>query len=303
MRRPLLALLFVLTACPTTKKPPPPEPTGRCDIDLASLNQFSNVGNGATAKTIDDPSQLVGGNYAQGRLGDLILENDRVRVVVQQATRAIAPIPYGGTIIDADLKRSAGTPGRDEFGKLGLVYAFGRTVNHTKVEVLEDGSRGGYAVIAATGEDTVVDYVNVKNVISDFLGNVQLVRDPNDPIPFLVTTYYVLSPGESRVRVLSAFCNQGKETVSMQVGDIVEQGGVSEIFNPDGCTNGLGAKGCLIDPSSWFGYQADGVAYGYRAYKFADSKTPATNALLYVAGVAAVLADGENQAGDRKSVV
>ena len=297
MRRPLLALLFVLTACPTTKKPPPPEPTGRCDIDLASLNQFSNVGNGATAKTIDDPSQLVGGNYAQGRLGDLILENDRVRVVVQQATRAIAPIPYGGTIIDADLKRSAGTPGRDEFGKLGLVYAFGRTVNHTKVEVLEDGSRGGYAVIAATGEDTVVDYVNVKNVISDFLGNVQLVRDPNDPIPFLVTTYYVLSPGESRVRVLSAFCNQGNETVSMQVGDIVEQGGVSEIFNPDGCTNGLGAKGCLIDPSSWFGYQADGVAYGYRAYKFADSKTPATNALLYVAGVAAVLADGENQAG------
>lgn len=297
MRRPLLALLFVLTACPTTKKPPPPEPTGRCDIDLASLNQFSNVGNGATAKTIDDPSQLVGGNYAQGRLGDLILENDRVRVVVQQATRAIAPIPYGGTIIDADLKRSAGTPGRDEFGKLGLVYAFGRTVNHTKVEVLEDGSRGGYAVIAATGEDTVVDYVNVKNVISDFLGNVQLVRDPNEPIPFLVTTYYVLSPGESRVRVLSAFCNQGKETVSMQVGDIVEQGGVSEIFNPDGCTNGLGAKACLIDPSSWFGYQADGVAYGYRAYKFADSKTPATNALLYVAGVAAVLADGENQAG------
>ena len=297
MRRLLLAVFLLLTACPPTKKPQLPAPTGRCDLDLASSNQFSNVGNGATAKAIDEPSQLVGGNYAQGRVGDFILENDRVRVVVQQATRAIAPIPYGGTIIDADLKRSAGTPGRDEFGKLGLVYAFGRTVNHTKVEVLEDGSRGGYAVIAATGEDTVVDYVNVKNVISDFLGNVQLVRDPNEPIPFLVTTYYVLSPGESRVRVLSAFCNQGKDTVSMQVGDIVEQGGVSEIFNPDGCTNGLGAKACLIDPSSWFGYQADGVAYGYRAYKFADSKTPATNALLYVAGVAAVLADGENQAG------
>jgi hypothetical protein len=180
---------------------------------------------------------------------------------------------------------------------MGLVYAFGRTVNHTKVEVLNDGSKGGYAVIAATGEDAVVDYVNVKHVLGDFLGNVQLVRDPNDPMPFLVTTYYVLSPGESRVRVLSAFCNQGKDTIAMQVGDIVEQGGVSEIFNPDGCTNGLGAKSCLVDPSSWFGYQADGVAYGYRAYKFADAKTPASSALLYVAGVAAVLADGENQAG------
>lgn len=297
MRRLPLALVLFLTACPQKQVIKPPEPSGRCDVDLSTLDQFSNVGTGATATTVTEASQLIGGNYAQGRVGDLLLENDRLRVVIQQPTHLIAPIPYGGTIIDADLKRSAGTAGRDEFGKMGLVYAFGRTVNHTKVEVLNDGSKGGYAVIAATGEDTVVDYVNVKNVISDFLGNVQLVRDPNEPMPYLVTTYYVLSPGESRVRVLSAFCNQGKDTISMQVGDIVEQGGVSEIFNPDGCTNGLGAKGCLVDPSSWFGYQADGVAYGYRAYKFADSKTPATNALLYVAGVAAVLADGENQAG------
>ena len=297
MRRPLLVVLLVLAGCPKKQVVQPPDSTGRCDIDLAALDQFSKVGTGATAKIIDDASQLIGGNYAQGRIGDLILENDRLRVVIQQPTHAIAPIPYGGTIIDADLKRSAGSVGKDEFGKLGIVYAFGRTVNNTKVEVLNDGARGGYAVIAATGEDTVVDYVNVNNVISDFLGNVSLVRDPNAPLPFLVTTYYVLSPGESRVRVLSAFCNGGKETISMQVGDIVEQGGVSEIFNPEGCTNGLGAKSCLIDPMPWFGYQADGVAYGYRAYKFADSKTPSTNALLYVAGVAAVLADGENQAG------
>jgi hypothetical protein len=297
MRRLSLAVFLLLAACPPNKKVQPPDPTGRCDVDLATLGHFSNVGTGATAKTIDDASQLIGGNYAQGRVGDLLLENDRVRVVIQQPSRSIAPIPFGGTIIDADLKRSTGEAGRDEFGKMGLVYAFGRTVNHTKVEVLSDGTKGGYAVIAATGEDTVIDYVNVNNVIGEFLGNVQLVRDPNAPLPFLVTTYYVLSPGESRVRVLSAFCNNGKDTVSMQVGDIVDQGGVSEIFNPEGCTNGLGAKNCLIDPMPWFGYQADQVAYGYRAYKFADSKTPATNALLYVAGVAAVLADGENQAG------
>lgn len=298
MRRSALAVFLLLTACPPKKQMvQPPDPTGRCDIDIAALDQFSKVGTGATAKTIADPSQLIGGNYAQGRVGDLLLENDRVRVVIQQPSRFIAPIPYGGTIIDADLKRGEGMAGRDEFGKMGLVYAFGRTVNHTKVEVLNDGSKGGYAVVAATGEDSVIDYVNVNNVIGEFLGNVQLVLDPNEPLPFLVTTYYVLSPGESRVRVLSAFCNNGKDTVLMQVGDLVDQGGVSEIFNPEGCTNGLGAKSCLIDPMPWFGYQADGVAYGYRAYKFADSKTPSTNALLYVAGVAAVLADGENQAG------
>lgn len=296
MRRASLAVLLLLSACPPNKKPPPPEPSGRCEVDLAELGAFANVGTGVSAKVIESSSQLIGGGFAQGRVGDFLLENDRVRVVIQQPTRSIAPIAYGGTIIDADLKRSDGV-GRDVFGKLGLVYAFGRTANHTKVEILNDGSIGGYAVIAATGQDTVVDYVNVKNVIGSFLGDVQLVRDPEVPLPFTITTYYVLSPGETRVRVLSAFCNGGKETVTMQVGDIVEQGGVSELFNPDGCTNGVGAKDCLVDPSTWFGYQAEGVAYGYRAYEFTNTKKPATNALLYISGVAAVLAAGENQAG------
>jgi hypothetical protein len=289
------SLVVLLTACPQKKPLPEPEPTGRCEVDLAAFN-FANVGTGATAKAVENASELIGGGFAQGRVGDFLLENDRVRVIVQQPGHAIAPIPYGGTIIDADLKRSSGA-GRDEFGKLGLIYAFGRTVNVSKVEVLNDGTKGGYAVIAASGTDAVVDYVNVKNVLTQFLGNVELVRDPDTEIPFTITTYYVLSPGESRVRVLSAFCNGGKDTVSMQVGDLLEQGGVSEVFNPEGCTNGLGAKDCLIDPMPWFGYQANEVAYGYRSYKFVDSKTPASNALLYVAGVAAVLADGENQAG------
>lgn len=293
---PLLAAVAFL-ACPPQKKPiPEPEPTGRCELDLDATGHFSRVGTGATAKIIESSEQLIGGGYAQGRVGDVLLSNDRLRVVIQQPGRFVAPIPFGGSIVDADLQRSSG-PGRDQYGKLGLVYAFGRTVNVSKVEVLSDGANGGYAVVAASGTDTVVDYVNVQNVLSEFLGDVQLVRDPNEPLPFTITTYYVLSPGESRVRMLTAFCNGGKDTISMQVGDLSEQGGVSELFNPDGCANGLGAKGCLVDPSSWFGYQADGVAYGYRAYKFADQKTPATNALLYIVGIAAVLADGENQAG------
>ncbi len=296
MHRTLPALLVLLTACPPKRPVPEPEPTGRCEVDLAALGHFANIGTGVSAKEITNGTELIGGNYAQGAVGDFLLSNDRIKVVIQRPLRTIGPIPYGGTIIDADLQRPLGG-GRDEFGKLGPLYAFGRTVNVSKVEVLNDGARGGYAVIAASGTDAVVDYVNVKNVLSEFLGDVQLIRDPNVALPFLVTTYYVLSPGESRVRVLSAFCNQGKETISMQVGDLLEQGGVSEAFNPDGCTNGLGVKDCLVDPMTWFGYQADQVAYGYRTYKFTDTKTPGSNALLTIAGVGAVLADGENQQG------
>lgn len=294
MRRLLLVSSLVLFACPPEKPRPIPIPSGRCEIDFVPYS-FGAVGNGATASLVERGDQLIGGGAAHGRIGDFVMQNDRLRVVIQQPGRWIAPIPYGGNIIDADIVRSGA--GRDEFGKMGLIYAFGRTMNVSKVEVLQDGKNGGYAMIAASGTDAVVDYVNVKNVLNEFLGDVKLVRDPDTAIPVTMTTYYVLSPGENRVRVLTAFCNDSKEVVTMQVGDLLEQGGVSEAFNPESCTNGLGVKDCFVDPSSWVGYQADAVAYGYRAYKFNDSKTPASNALLSIAGIAGVLADGENQAG------
>ena len=78
--------------------------------------------------------QLIGGEMAHGAVGDFVLENDKVRVVVQRPLRSIGPNPYGGVIIDADLKRAAGTIGRDQMGKLGLLYQFGRTVNARTVE-------------------------------------------------------------------------------------------------------------------------------------------------------------------------
>lgn len=296
MRSPLLLFLVALLAACPEKPRPPPEPTGRCDVDLQALELFSNVGTGAAAKQVASADQLVGGGWAQGVVGDYLLANDRIRVVIQAPGRTISPTPYGGTIIDADLVRALG--GRDQLGKVEPLHAFGRTVNVSKVEILEDGSRGGYAVIAATGADAVIDYFNVDSVLEDYLGpGAGLVSNPNVPLPLLVTTYYVLSPGETRVRALSAFCNTGKDNVVMQVGDIIERGGVSEVFNPSGCVKGMGTNGCLVDPAPWFGYQAEGVAYGYRAYKFSGNKTPATNALLFVAGVAGVLADGEDLAG------
>lgn len=293
----LATLTLLLTACPGPKNPDPtPEPSGRCEVDLDALEAFSKVGTTASAKVVASASELIGGNFAQGRVGDVLLQNDRVRVVIQQPTRAVAPIAYGGTIIDADVQRPSGA-GRDEFGKVGLIYAFGRTVNVSKVEVLRDGSEGGYAVVAATGSDTVVDYINVKNVLTDYLGNVQLVRDPEAPLPFTVTTYYVLSPGESRVRMLSAFCNTGKDAISMQVGDLIDQGGVGDTFNPQSCSKELGAHDCLVDPAPWLGIQTPSVAYGYRTYEYGAPNTPVTNAVITIAGISAVVAGAENQSG------
>ncbi len=294
----VLCALLCVTACPKKQNPPPPPPT-RCEVDLDATGLFAKVGMGSKAAEITDASQLIGGEMAHGQIGDFLLENSHVRVVVQAPRRVLGPSPFGGVIIDADLKRPAGAAGHDQLGKLSAFYQFGRTIKAETVEVLNDGSMGGYAVIAATGPDALNDYLNLPGVISSALAGAQLAVDPNTALPLRVTTYYVLSPSESRVRMLSAFCNDGHDNVVVAMGDLFEQGGSTELFNPTGCTNGLGiASSCLVDPYPWFAFQGDGVAYGLRNYKFTDPKSPEpASAMIGFSGVVGTLAGGKDQPG------
>jgi hypothetical protein len=66
-------------------------PTGRCDVDLSP---FIGTATGAVrGKQISSTSELIGGPNAQGRVGDFLLENERVRVVIQGAGRLFGPLP------------------------------------------------------------------------------------------------------------------------------------------------------------------------------------------------------------------
>jgi hypothetical protein len=296
--RPLLFALLALCACPGKKPVQPPPVTGRCDFDLEKSGLFSAVGSGARAKVLDAPGEFIGGQMATAVVGDFLLENDKLRVVISQPGRQLGPIPYGGAIIDADRRRPAGAPGHDQLGKVGLIYSFGRLIQVTQVEVLQDGASGGPAVIAATGVDAVNDYLNVPNLIDSYLPGVKLEVDPNQALALRATTYFVLSPGESRVRIVTAFCNDGATNVVFPVGELVDQGGSTDFFNPGACTGALGAAGCQADPSSWFGFQGDDVAYGFRGYRFLDLAAPEpANALLRIHGVVGTIAGGENQQG------
>lgn len=291
MRHLFATATLLLLACPPTPRPVTPEPPARCQVSLDELGHFSKLGTGARATVIESNAAFIGGPAATARVGDVLLGNDKVRVVIQQAGRTIGPLPFGGAIIDADVNRAGG--GSDALGKLMLMNAFGRSANVDKVEVLEDGARGGYAVVAATGRDALIDTVNVRG--ETFAASTLRV-DPRAALPLLITTYFVLSPGETRVRVLTAFCNEGRETISTSVGELVDRGSL-ELFNPRSCSGGMGREGCGIDPAPWLGLQSDTVAYGYRSYDLRDRRTLTTNALLPVAGLFALLADGRDQAG------
>ncbi|MEW5741355.1 MAG: CehA/McbA family metallohydrolase [Myxococcota bacterium] len=270
----------------------------RCVVDLKATGLFAQEGTGASARVIDSEAQLIGGQTATATLGDVLMQNDKVRVVVEKPGRTVGPTLYGGGIIDADLVRGAGEAGRDQFGRMALAYSFGRVTRVTDVEVLSDGSAGGPAVVAVSGDDVPHDLLNLKAIVSAQLGNVSFVVDPEVALPVRVTTYYVLSPGETRVRMLTAFCNDGESPVSAPLIDLTDFRGSVEFFNPDGCANALGTADCLLDPSRWVGAHGDGVSYGLRSYQLADPTKPVVaNATMGYGGVVGSVVEGESLNG------
>ena len=260
-------------------------PKERCNI---SLDRFKvSAGTGAKASKIAAASELIGGPTAAGKIGDYLLVNDKIKVVIQGVDRHIGPQPYGATILDADLVRPAGAPGRDQFGETGLLYNFGRTVEPTFFEVLSDGSAGGSAILAMSGRDTANDYLGIRNQLKSKLGTVP-AGDPYAELPLRITNYFILNPGEQKVKFLTALCNEGEKEVALAVGDLTDPGYTLEFFNPRSCTNGFGYGGtCFgLDDLDWYGYQGDGVAYGYAPYKPGQPTVPETSsAMMTIAGI------------------
>ena len=230
---------------------PAPVATHRCDADLSAYLQAT--GQGAFARTISTDADLIGGEAAIARSGDVLLANDKIRVVIQQPGRSIQPDPYGGALIDADLVH--GGPGNDKFGKLAPFFNFGRTVNVDTVEILAPGGQGGAAIVAATGTDTVNDYINANTQLQLLIAGENLQLNPDDPVNLRVTTYYALKPGETHVGIVTALCNDNDASVLLTVGDLIDSGGDVAVFNPQGASGGFGYTS-NPDPLDWIAWLA-----------------------------------------------
>lgn len=299
MRRvPVLLAVLALASCHKTKSVPPPVPPPttpqRCEIDLGPWLQ--QAGQGAHAHVITAPGDLIGGEAANGAVGDTLLSNDQARFIIQKPGRFIGPDPYGGALIDADLVHAG--PGNDKFGKLAPFFNFGRTVNVKAVEVLAPGDQGGAAIVAATGTDAVNNYINIKNQIASLLGpGYQIQLDPDAALGLRITTYYVLPPGKSRLSIVTAYCNDAAQSVVLTAGDLIDSGGDVSLFNPQSGTNGLGYR-ANPDGMSYLAWMAsnDSIAYGVAPWKLNDLSTPETHSnALTVAGVTGYVLG--NQAG------
>jgi hypothetical protein len=113
-------------------------------------------GERAKAYRIERREQLMGGQRALNDVGDYVLENDKIRVVVQDIGYSRGFGMFGGGIIDMDLRRFnergslRGDQGRDMFGEMFPAF-FLQAMNPQHLEIVSDGSDGGSAIIRVSG--------------------------------------------------------------------------------------------------------------------------------------------------------
>ncbi|MEZ4460179.1 MAG: hypothetical protein R3E66_10695 [bacterium] len=178
------------------------------------------------AQRVADRTQLIGGPTALGEVGDYLLENDQVRVVIQDLTYNRGSGIFGGSLIDADLKRydqqgdGLGGNGRDTFGELFPVF-FLEMIDPEAINVINDGKDGKAAIIEVKGRGgefiTMLRYLNQIMLNSyavnfpDLLKGTPANSDGEPQIEF--ATRYILEPGARHIRIESSLTNIAGQTL------------------------------------------------------------------------------------------
>ncbi|MCA9544990.1 MAG: hypothetical protein KC613_11390, partial [Myxococcales bacterium] len=124
----------------------------------------------AVARVVEHRADLIGGARALGDLGDFLMENDEVRVVIQGPGFSRGFGVYGGSLIDADLRRptewgtdSRAGQGYDGFGELFPAF-FLQAVAVDEVVIDNDGKDGKAARIIARG--SAGDFLELAQVLN-----------------------------------------------------------------------------------------------------------------------------------------
>lgn len=247
------------------------------------LVQYGSSPYGATAQVeqISDTADCVKGPLSRCRAGDYLLSNDKIRVVVQDVP-ADTPVvgttgrnlfgigQFGGQIIDADLVRQGGDPDRDNFEEWSVSLNLENTAHYTDLQIINDGSNGGPAVLRTTGVDDLLDFLNPSSVIAGFGLNFPADADDKD-LPVTVMTDYILEPGKNYVRVETTVQNMSGADLGIYFGEFIGGSGQVEFFQPGyGFGEPLVTLRCPTTPNNECNFQAwsgeddaDGVSYGY----------------------------------------
>jgi hypothetical protein len=194
-------------------------------LALLALSACEDYDAGAYARRIQSPHELIGGPSALGTVGDYLIGNNHVRVVLQDQGWSRGFGMFGGGVIDADIVRpgaegnSAGGTGRDNFGEFFPAFfleAFevrdftykdpdtGEELQAKAIEIINDGSDGRDAVIRTRARGG--------NFIT-MVENLLKVALPRDSLAY--ETDYILAPGARHLRIVGRVRNTSRRAVDL----------------------------------------------------------------------------------------
>jgi len=171
----------------------------------------------ASARVVVNRADLVGGPRALGDVGDFLLENDRIRVVIQAPGYSRGFGIYGGSLIDAapripsERGSSAGGTAADALGELFPAF-FVQAVAVNEVVIVSDGSDGGPARVAARG--TVGDFLELVSSLNRVItGSHEDFADIASEQRIRYETLYELAPGADYVKIQFSVTNITDDTI------------------------------------------------------------------------------------------
>ncbi|MFN7143450.1 MAG: hypothetical protein ACK4YP_06730, partial [Myxococcota bacterium] len=230
-------MLYLLLACTTPTDPGPgdkyvpPDLTERLGPDDVRAGQ------------VVDTASLVGGISAEGKVGDFVLYNDRAKFVFQAPGESSYYVEYGGGLIDADLVRDEGVPGRDILDEVHPMIGLGRLVDASSVTVVSDGA-DGEAVIRVEGVAAPMQ------LVTGALESEAVVPD----MDLRIRTDFALAPGAYALRATTTVWNDEDEAVTVEIGDVALIAmDVAEGFRP-----GTGRGDPSEAPADWLGAMSNG---------------------------------------------
>ena len=266
----------------------------------------------ASARKITDASELIGGPLAMGRVGDWLVENDKVRFIIRDAGRDFSfMLTYGGHVMDADLQRKLGPTslsppypaGRDSFLGITPLINISSTDNPDPLDpnaivVMNSGASGGPAILRTTGPDDLFDPIDPAVAIKLFQASLSippLAIDKN--IPVQVSNDYTLNCGDQFLEMETTITNDGGSELKLYIGDYMAGGGQLELIGP---RDGFGMPALRLGTSGgpltlnylgWFGFgESQGVSYAIIPELYKDTSAFTDSAV-------AVPIYGQNLAG------
>jgi len=255
------------------------------------LGDYTKGTPGAFVRQISDPADLLKGDTAQGQIGDWIMGNAKARFIIQGVDRHSTPCPYGGNVIDAAYKGAEGF-GNDVMGEACTFLQLGRTLLPEHFEVLADGSDGP-AILAVTGDDTLLDSLNIGSLMKSFVGDaISLPVEPEIDLEMTITHYFILSGDSNALRQITAFRNEGKTTSYLVFGDLVDSGGTVEFFNPASQKKGFGYSGFTPEVMDFLAFRGSSGSYAYVPEPKEDGAPNAS--YLAISGVAGIAVGGDS---------